>query len=639
MKMDEKISSGIYGLINEDFDSLFFNSGDEKDIPIKNEISFNLDTTAILKDNNNNNHYLCPECFTFPYIVIIDENKIKYRCKCTLNEKEGYKIITIKDQINKITNFEDKKNKNVNKIKGLMCSKHEQEFRYYCTNCHQNICKNCCESHLNIDCKLIVFDFNNFNTLKKANKLIEYFNSINKSNNQIKKNSDNKENISELVDNSSIFQEELNSEQLKNNKTINEIKYEDDSNAIIEEKNPYYFYELFKTILNDYINYPNYPHFFNIENIFRFMEKEMTKKNNEVENKNEIENNDVISKGEDMMTIIYKNDNNDFQLFGSKFIINNALNACLEIDNKLCELKKYKYYKFNSNIKEVKIKLYISETVQSIDMNSMFSDCVNLKSVNGISKWKTTKITNLDRFFYNCHSLCSLPDILEWDVSGLKNISLMFYDCYSLSEFPDLSKWIQRNKSLEKNDNYTFIGFSFPNNFKEIKNIHRQKEEEKKEGMQILIKTLINEKTVILDVEPSDKIEKVKKKIQEKEGFPQNQQRLIFAGRDLENDKTLTDYKIQKQSTLHLVLRLGGERKVMQIAVKYLTGKIINLDVESLDTIEKVKKKIEEKEGIPPNQQRLLFAARELENNKTLADYNIKERSTLHIVTHHQTGK
>ena len=250
-----------------------------------------------------------------------------------------------------------------------------------------------------------------------------------------------------MIENSSIFQEELNSDQLKNDKASNKIKIENNnSNVIIEENNPYYFYELFKIICNDYINYPNYSHFFNIENMFRFMEKEMTSKNNnKIENNNEIERNNelnnICKKGKDMMTIVYKNDNNRIKLFGSKFIVNNFSNVCLEIDNKLFELTES--YIFNSNKEEVEIKLYISEKVESIDMNSMFSNCVNLKSIYGISKWKT-KIKNIDRLFYNCNSLSSLPDISEWDLSELKSISLMFYNCYSLLEFPDLSKWIKK---------------------------------------------------------------------------------------------------------------------------------------------------------------------------------------------------
>lgn len=141
----------------------------------------------------------------------------------------------------------------------------------------------------------------------------------------------------------------------------------------------------------------------------------------------------------------------------------------------------------------------------------------------------------------------------------------------------------------------------------------------------LMIKVLIQNSNIKILV-------KKKEKIKEKEGIPLDQQRLIFNGRKLEDNKTSADYNIKKESIIQLELKNNLNNLNMRIYIKTLTGKTINLYVDPYDTIDKVKEKSQNQDDIPLDQQRLIFGGQQLEDNRTLDHYKIKKESIPHLI-------
>ena len=429
-----------------------------------------------------NTHYLCPKCFHFPLIDFISKEYIYYECFCPDSSKKLVKIKRLFAKDEKYMTFSDNiilNNSSItsqDKIKGFKCSKKHYsgkngKFRFYCTVCEENICSECIRNHMHDMEKLhelIVLDF-------QAIKNYRYVEFIN---NKLKK-----ENVG-YRDQSSDLDESFDETQNKANRIIPV-----ENKAIFVEKEDEdefnYFNEFINIILNDYIDFPNYYHTYNIESIFRFLNKKHNfgikiKYINQKDKNIRLFGTQFVENNKNKLSIIiedlkehieyikefhqFNSDKKSLEIYLTDknidpinnyygcFNISHMFQECdslyeIEFDIKNCSFHEDLSHLFDGckSLQEIPDSILDWINFGANDLSYMFHNCSSLKIIPDISVWKLSNLLQMNGLFKGCKSLISLPDISNWDTKFVTDMSYMFSCCTNLKALPDISKWNTEN--------------------------------------------------------------------------------------------------------------------------------------------------------------------------------------------------
>ena len=362
------------------------------------------------------------------YFKEINERKIKCDsdgCKNELTNKNNelfYRCITCNQNLCKLCNENHSKKHSVIEynIKDFICNKNTLPYISFCKNCNKDLCEQCKfehdKNHQLIDLTKILKDKDNRQkNFDKLNEKIKNFSSlINKIINKLRKVESNFESYYDIV--SYVINKNKNLENFFNYELYKNMENIDRYNKII---------------INDIDDIENE------ELVGKKIEKIL-----EIYNK-------MIIKNEITMEYLIKYEDEEIKIFGDKFFQNNKENFHIILDDMEYKLiNSLNKNDVGKNNKAFTIKLKEVET--ATNLNYIFNDCPNLKSIENFSNWNMNDITEMKAAFSGCSSLVKLSDISKWNMSNVTDISSMFNKCESLTNIPDISIWDTQNMTNMK---------------------------------------------------------------------------------------------------------------------------------------------------------------------------------------------